>query len=177
MDANDPKRFSASFSPAYAAKVELACPLSPKFEKEIPVTKLKHEPKMLDAPPHQDMNRKFEVLGQREGGHNLTAKTSGVPRGAQVVKMRGPEDAQPKPPPALEKPGVKGAEALEEVIVVPSKGASDRDVSDAKVIERIERMMKAEQRARDLEDENRVLTKTIARLQTENDRLKESGNK
>jgi hypothetical protein len=57
---------------------------------------------------------------------------------------------------------------------MPKAATVENGVDDAQVLARIERMMRAEQRSRDLEEENRVLTRTIARLQAEIDRLKEA---
>lgn len=178
MDTGDSFKPSvaSSFKPAYSAsKVDLACALSPKFEREIVVAKIQSEPILTsDGPPHKEMNRKFEVVGQSPEGVNFTAKQTGVPRGAMSVKLRL-EEVQAKISAPASTP-VK-TEVLEEVILLPSKSPSGQGVSDAMVIERIERMMRAEQRTRDLEDENRVLTRTIARLQGEIDNLKATASR
>lgn len=91
-----------------------------------------------------------------------------------VLKKTGlPEEPVSKESAGISK-GQESAATSEKVVVVKeSVQRVSGEISDAMVIERIERMMRAEQRAKDLEDENRVLTRTIARLQAEVDRLKE----
>lgn len=106
----------------------------------------------LVAPPHPQ-DKRFKPSGDIQ-----------VPLAMQrdLLTPPSPGDAVPVPPPSAVKPEPVKVES-------PQKSADD-----ALVLARIERMMKAEQRARDLEEENRVLTKTIARLQAEVDRLKET---
>lgn len=159
------------FTPAYAAKVEVSGSLAPKFEKEIQISKPQPELKLPgNEPPHAGMNQRFTVLVAGSEGVNLAKPPSAsIPRGAVEVKMRT-EEAKAAAEAPKAKP--KTNEVLEEVVLVPRNEAAE--VPDGKVLERIERMMRAEHRARELEEENRVLTKTIARLQAEVDRLKEN---
>lgn len=95
------------------------------------------------------------------------------PEGIVQIRLNAPKDVmnQAQPEAAVQTP--PKAVELPRVVAEPEKPQA-KNADDAQVLARIERMMKAEQRARDLEEENRVLTKTIARLQAEVDRLKET---
>lgn len=55
--------------------------------------------------------------------------------------------------------------------VVATAAPSPED-DDAKIMARMEKLIKNEQRMKDVEEENRALTRTIARLQAENDALR-----
>lgn len=54
-------------------------------------------------------------------------------------------------------------------------GAPSPEDDEAKIMARMQKLLKSEHRTKDLEEENRVLVRTIARLQAENDALKAKG--
>ena len=93
------------------------------------------------------------------------------PDGVVQIPLNAPKDvmAAPPEPPPVPVPVLPKAPELPRVVAEPQKVPDD-----AQVLARIERMIRAERRSRDLEEENRVLTRTIARLQSEIDRLKET---
>jgi hypothetical protein len=106
----------------------------------------------LVAPPHPQ-DKRFKPSGDIQ-------VPLAVQRDLLTPPPVGADTTTPPPPPVKQES--------------PKAVHRENGADDAQVLARIERMMRAEQRARDLEEENRVLTKTIARLQAEVDRLKES---
>jgi hypothetical protein len=109
----------------------------------------------LVAPPHPQ-DKRFKPSGDIK-----------VPLAMQRDLLTPAEPSSPVPSPVP--PPVQAKPEPVKVVAHQEKSADD-----AQVLDRIRRMMRAEQRARELEEENRVLTKTIARLQAEVDRLKET---
>jgi hypothetical protein len=97
------------------------------------------------------------------------------PEGIVQIRLNSPKDVmvQSQPEPSRTVPIPAKVVEIPRVVAEPEK-AQGKTPDDAQVLARIERMMKAEQRSRDLEEENRVLTRTIARLQSEIDRFKEA---
>lgn len=72
--------------------------------------------------------------------------------------------------------GAKAAAAAPPLPPVPpvATAAPSPEDDDAKIMARMQRLLKNEHRVKDLEEENRALVRTIARLQAENEALRSS---
>lgn len=106
----------------------------------------------------------FKLVAPPHPGDKRFRPESTQVRYAREVDLMSPPKEVPQAAPVMK----------QDHAPAPVKAPSERPTDDAQVLARIERMMRSEQRCRDLEDENRVLTKTIARLQAEIDNLKGS---